>query len=167
MFGLQLVRNISLLNEFHWRIMFKNKAKNALMWCYFEKLLEFLEFQLRTGYYLKYNEDDQGFVSMRCLLVLITFAAHFLKTEGCNDSYYTWTKFVAFCRQSGVNASNSTHMLDIEIKKSLIELQNENYLDRMYYIHKDLAGRVWTQKWMDMKCGRDGCNVKRKDNDHV
>ena len=157
--GLQLLRNIHLWNEYHWSALFNKK--NGL---YFEA---FVEYQLLHGFYL-HAENSGGSNAMQCILSLIVYGAHYLRNCRCDTSEpnYNFTKLMQWfgkIKRMSINEKSQR----MKMKQALVCLRNKEYLDRMYYIHQDLAEHVWREKWMDMGCARVGCKVKRKDSDHL
>ena len=153
--GSQLCYFMSLMKKHHWHILLEKPGSSEI--CCFDYLLDFVEYQLQTGFYLN-DDDEQNLLSevMQYLLVLILFGANYLKMHS-----HEYKHSVQYLRRIGrvLEHSEALTGFDCIIK-----------IDDLSSLHSTLHGPasvLWNQKWMNMKCARIGCKVRRIDNDKL
>ena len=163
-FALKLLDHCALMGNKHWNILFK--VRSSLNTSYFEIFLEFMELQFSTGFYLNYEfvgGNDHVLRGMRCLLILLSFGASFLKNH-CGAHENSNLLLVRF-GQIILNSQSSP--LALYKNQNLKNWNIVQPVQVMYELNRNMAVQSWNLRWMDMKCARVGCKVKRKDNDKL
>eukprot|EP01084_Bolivina_argentea_P138347 243583_1 len=144
----QIIRNISLYQEFHWKCIVSDRFK------YIETWQKFVQNQLNHKLFSEGKVAGWGMPCIRCFFILICYALKYMKHSSSN--YKRIHLWFSHLKQNIIFDS-------ISMMQKFSLLLDSEYAGELLKWFDGFAKQVCQKKWNTMQCQNGKCNRKRCD----
>eukprot|EP01084_Bolivina_argentea_P138348 243584_1 len=144
----QIIRNICLFQEFHWKCIVSDRFK------YIETWQKFVQNQLNHKLFSEGKVAGWGMPCIRCFFILICYALKYMKHSSSN--YKRIHLWFSHLKQNIIFDS-------ISMMQKFSLLLDSEYAGELLKWFDGFAKQVCQKKWNTMQCQNGKCNRKRCD----
>eukprot|EP01084_Bolivina_argentea_P038370 70939_1 len=152
----QIIKNISLFKEYHWKCIVSDRCK------YIDSWLKFVQRQLDYSLFSEKEVIKSGYPCISCFVILICFALKYIKTD--TEKYEVICEWFSNLRGKIIVdcMRNANIKKELMMKQKFIFLSDSEYVRTCFKLFHSFSGEVYRQKWNAMQCQNMKCNRIRK-----
>eukprot|EP01084_Bolivina_argentea_P038373 70943_1 len=158
----QIIKNISLFKEYHWKCIVSDRCK------YIDSWLKFVQRQLDYSLFAEKEIVKCGYpcITGSCFVILICFALKYIQTD--TEKYKVIHKWFSDIRRNNIfeymmdgNMYIESKQYGLIMRQQFIFLSDSEYVRTCLKLFHSLSREVYLEKWNGMQCQNMKCSRRR------